>query len=281
MLRVLVTGGLGQLGRAVAAAATARGLTVTAMGAEELDITDPDAVLQTVRRLRPQWVINCAAYTDVDRAEAEPDAARAVNASGVEHLATACSEANALLVQISTDYVFPGTLRRPYREDDPTSPLGVYGRTKLEGERAARGCPHHLIVRTAWLYGHGGRNFVEAIRRQLARGVPELRVVDDQRGNPTYATDLAEAILDLAAAGARGTVHAAGEGTATWLEFAREIATLLGATVPLRAISTAEAGRPAPRPADSTLDTSQLQALIGRRLPPWRDGLRRYLAEGV
>ncbi len=274
---LLVTGGRGQLGRALQVAAASRGIPVTAPDLPELDITDPAAVHAAVRTVRPEAVINCAAYTDVDGAEAEPGRALEVNGIAVGHLAAACTEAGALLVQLSTDYVFSGELSRPYREEDPPAPLGAYGRSKLEGERRAAACPDHLVVRTAWLYGVGGRNFVEAIRRQIARGVGELRVVADQRGSPTYAADLAEAILDLVAAGARGVVHAVNEGFTTWHGFAEAIVEELGAGVPVRPITTAQLHRPAPRPASSALDTSRLAAILGRRMPPWRDALRRYL----
>jgi dTDP-4-dehydrorhamnose reductase len=183
----------------------------------------------------------------------------------------------ALLIQLSTDYVFAGDGSRPYTETDPVAPASAYGRSKLEGERLARTAHRHLIVRTAWLYGHGGANFVEAIRRQIEGGATALRVVADQVGSPTFCDDLAEALLDLVDADARGVVHAVNSGSTSWHGFAVEIARRLGAEVVVRAVTTADYPRPARRPANSVLDTSRLAAAIGRHLPVWQDALARYL----
>jgi len=273
---LLVTGSRGQLGRALLAAAAERGLDAVGHDLDTLDITDAEAVRSLVARLRPSVMINCAAMTAVDACEGREREAMVLNGEAVGNLAAACNAAGALLVQISTDYVFPGTAERPYREEDPTGPAGVYGRSKLLGERRAAEAREHLIVRTAWLFGEGN-NFVEAIRRQLENGAAVLRVVADQTGCPTSACDLAEAILDLTGAGARGIVHAVNEGMTTWHGFAVEIIRRLGYHTPVVPITTAEAGRPAPRPAWSVLDTARLEALIGRRLPPWEDALERYL----
>jgi len=273
---LLVTGSRGQLGKALLAEAEARGMDTEGHDVDTLDITNARAVDALVERLHPTILINCAAMTAVDACEEHESEAMALNGEAVGHLAAACDAVGALLVQVSTDYVFPGTAERPYREEDPTDPQGVYGRSKLLGERRASKAREHLIVRTAWLFGEGS-NFVEAIRRQLHRDAGELRVVADQTGCPTSACDLASAILDLVEAGARGIVHAVNEGRTTWHGFAVEIVRRLGYHTPVIPISTAEAGRPAPRPAWSVLDTTRLAALIGRRLPPWQDALSRYL----
>jgi dTDP-4-dehydrorhamnose reductase len=273
----LITGVYGQLGRALEAAAHRRGVEVEGHDLDTLDITDLRAVEAIVAELRPRAVINCAAYTAVDDCESDEHAAAAVNGSGVEHLAAACNVVGARLLQISTDYVFDGQAKRPYTETDPVGPTGAYGRSKLLGEEAARKADRHLIVRTAWLYGRGGRNFVEAIRRQLVDGADSLRVVADQIGSPTFCDDLAEALLDLEQRDAEGVVHAVNAGTTSWHGFAAEIARLLGFEVEVRAVSTSDYPRPAPRPAYSVLDTRRLRALIGHDLPPWQDALARYL----
>jgi dTDP-4-dehydrorhamnose reductase len=222
-------------------------------------------------------VVNCAAYTAVDDCEAQPELAMRVNGTAVGHLAAACDRAGARLVQVSTDYVFAGDGERPYREDDPVAPRSAYGRSKLRGEELAARAQQHLIVRTAWLYGHGGRHFVNAIRHQIDDGVRALRVVADQHGSPTFCDDLAEAIVDLVEVGATGVVHAVNAGGTSWHGFAEEIVRLVGAEVEVLPVTTSEYPRPAPRPAYSVLDTSRLERLLQRKMPPWQDGLRRYL----
>ncbi|MGV8041883.1 MAG: SDR family oxidoreductase [Thermoanaerobaculaceae bacterium] len=182
----------------------------------------------------------------------------------------------SVLVHLSTDYVFDGRPGRAWREDDPTGPLSAYGRSKLAGERVASLAAQHLIVRTAWLFGEGW-NFVEAIRKQLDAGRRELAVVSDQVGSPTLAVDLAEALVELLERSARGVVHAVNDGATSWHGFACEIVRLLGADAVVRAIRSDELGRPAPRPANSVLDTSRLRELLGHGLPPWQDALRRHL----
>jgi len=272
-----VTGSRGQLGRALERAAAARGDAFIGVDLPELNITDRAAVERAVAAARPDAIVNCAAFTGVDAAEAQEEAALAVNGTAVAHLARAADAAGAVLVQLSTDYVFDGTVETPYREGDPVNPLSAYGRTKLAGERAAAAAERRLVVRTAWLFGEGA-NFVGAIRRQLDAGVEELRVVADQVGCPTYAEDLAGAILGLLDAGALGTVHAVNSGSTTWFEFAREIVRRLGSGARVLPISTAEARRPAPRPMHSVLDTSRLREILGADLPSWQDALERYLA---
>jgi dTDP-4-dehydrorhamnose reductase len=273
----LITGSYGQLGRAVIAACAGRGIAVEGRDIDTLDITDPAAVAAWVESTRPKAVINCAAYTAVDDCESHEDEAMATNATAVGHLAAACNRFGATLVQVSTDYVFDGRGTRPYREDDPVAPTTAYGRTKLRGEELARTAASHLVLRTAWLFGHGGRHFVGAIRDQIEKGNPRLRVVSDQLGSPTFCDDLAEALLDLLQSGATGTVHGVNEGSTSWHGFACEIARLLGAAVEVEPVTTAEFPRPAARPAYSVLDTKRLVSLIGRPMPPWHDALARYL----
>ena len=278
MADMLVTGVYGQLGRALERIAINRGFGVTGHDFDTLDICDPVAVGEAVGRTRPDAVVNCAAYTAVDDCETDEATALAVNGAAVGYLASACNDVGARLVHISTDYVFAGDGRRPYKETDPVAPAGVYGRTKLEGELMARRAEQHLIVRTAWLYGHGGGNFVEAIRRQIDGGAASLRVVADQIGSPTYCDDLATALVDLVASEASGVVHGTNDGATSWHGFAVEIARLLGSEIPVAPVTTAEFPRPAPRPAYSVLDGSRMQTLIGRALPSWQDALARYLA---
>jgi dTDP-4-dehydrorhamnose reductase len=276
-VRLFVTGSRGQLGRALQRTAAAGGHEYIGRDLPELDITDATAVRDAVAEARPDAVINCAAYTAVDAAEADEARALAVNGGAVAGLAAVADEAGALLVQISTDFVFDGASKRPYREDDPPHPLSAYGRTKLAGERGAELARRHLIVRTAWLFGDGA-NFVEAIHRQLDAGASELRVVGDQRGCPTYAVDLAGALLRLLEAGASGVVHVVNQGQASWFEFAVEIVRQLGAAAEVVPISTADAARPAPRPAYSVLDASRFRGIVGADLPSWQDALARRLA---
>ncbi len=275
-MRVLVTGCRGQLGRALAGAAAARGDDAVGVDLPDFDVTDEAMVGALLRDVRPHWVVNAAAFTAVDEAERREAEAAAVNATAVEYLVAAADAVGAGLVHVSTDYVFDGLGRRPYREDDPVAPRSAYGRTKLAGERAAARGRRVLIARTAWLYGEGA-NFVAAIRRQIDAGTSTLRVVADQRGCPTSAVDLAAALLALADADARGLVHVVNAGSATWHELACEIVRLLGAPVEVEAVTTGEMPRPAPRPAYSVLDTTRLATLLGRALPPWQDALARYL----
>jgi dTDP-4-dehydrorhamnose reductase len=277
MVDMLITGVYGQLGQAVERLARQRGLTTAGCDVDTLDIRDPVAVSGLVSRFAPRSVVNCAASTAVDDCEADEHTATAVNGTAVGHLAAACNATGALLVQLSTDYVFDGTGTVPYLESDPVAPASAYGRSKLQGERLASTATRHLIVRTAWLYGHGGRNFVEAIRRQIDGGAASLRVVADQHGNPTFCDDLASALLDLIAAGAGGIVHAVNTGTTTWCGFAQEIVRLLGAGVVIEPVTTSDYPRPARRPPYSALDTTRLATVIGRRMPPWQDALARYL----
>jgi len=277
MTDLLVTGAYGQLGSALVRIARGRGLGAASHDLDTLDIGDPAAVTSLVETLRPALLVNCAAFTAVDDCELDEETAVAVNGTAVGHLADACNSTGTRLFHISTDYVFAGDGDRTYLESDPPAPASAYGRSKLEGERMALRADRHLIVRTAWLYGHGGRNFVEAIRRQIHGGATELRVVVDQVGSPTFCDDLAVALLDLADTDADGIVHAANSGHTSWHGFAMEIARRLGADVAIQPVTTSDYPRPAPRPSYSVLDTSRLAGLIGHELPSWQDALARYL----
>jgi dTDP-4-dehydrorhamnose reductase len=277
MVDLLITGTHGQLGRALQRIAPGRGLQVVGHDIDTLDICDPAAVEEMVHALRPTTVVNCAAMTAVDACETDPGSALQINGDAVGHLASACNMAAARLVQISTDYVFAGDGHQPYTEADPPAPISAYGRSKLRGEKLAASAHEHLIVRTAWLYGRGGRNFVETIRGQLQSGANQLRVVADQVGSPTFCDDLADALLDLEQIAATGIVHCVNSGTTSWHGFAVEIVRLSGADAEVQPVTTAEYPRPAPRPTNSALDTARLTSLTGRPMPQWRDALARYL----
>ena len=275
--KVLITGVHGQLGRALAGACANRGVDFDGRDIDTLDITDCEAVSTWIERSNPSAVINCAAFTAVDSCETEEETALKVNGTAVGHLAGACNTAEARLVQISTDYVFEGNADRPYREDDSPAPISAYGRTKLRGEELAARAERHLVVRTAWLYGHGGRNFVEAIRGQINGGAKTLKVVADQRGNPTFCDDLAGAVLDLIEADVNGILHVVNSGETTWHGFAVAITKQTGGDVEVLRVKTGKFQSPAPRPAYSVLDTTRLSGVLGRPMPPWEDALARYL----
>lgn len=274
-MRVLITGADGQLGHELQRALQGHELVLAIW--PQFDVLKPDAE-QFITDARPQVVIHAAAYTDVERAEREPDLAMAVNGEGTDRVASACATAGARLLYISTDYVFDGRKMTPYLEADPTNPLSSYGRSKLEGERRALGrCPEALVVRTSWLYGPQGKNFVKTIMR-LAAERPELRVVADQRGCPTHAGDLAEALKQILDLDIRGIGHATGSGECTWHEFACAIVALMGSHTPVHPITTAESGSIVPRPRYSVLGNRVL-AGAGVTLPHWRAALTRYMTD--
>lgn len=278
-LRWLVTGAGGMVGQDVCDALTACGETLLPLTKSELDITDAPAVRDVVRRARPDVIINCAAYTKVDDAETNEHLAAAINGSAVEFLAGAANDVDALLVQISTDFVFDGSKRTPYEVNDPRSPLSAYGRSKLIGEQAASAARRHVVLRTAWLFGVHGPNFVEAIRNQLRRGTNPLRVVNDQRGRPTYTPHLADAIMRVARiahddANARGILHYADTPECTWFDFARAI---VGEQATVNPVASDAFPRPAKRPAYSVLSTERYERLTGVPPESWEEGLREYL----
>jgi dTDP-4-dehydrorhamnose reductase len=275
-MKLLVTGAAGMLGRDVMLAAGNAGHDVVGFGRAELDITDPAALAKKFDLERPDVVINCAAWTDVDGAEAAEEAAFAVNGTGAGNVAAAAAEVGASVVYVSSDYIFDGVKGAPYVESDQPAPLSAYGRTKLAGEEATVAAnKRHFVVRSAWLFGVGGPNFVETMLR-LASSGNEVLVVRDQVGSPTYTWHLAYGIVRLIEGIEFGIHHMAAAGQCSWYEFAREIFEQAKVECKVLSITTEEFGRPAPRPPFSAL-TSQREHAI--RLPSWQDGLAGYLAQ--
>ncbi|HZS11171.1 MAG TPA: dTDP-4-dehydrorhamnose reductase [Nitrospirales bacterium] len=277
-MRIFLTGADGQLGHELQRVLRDDELLLGIW--PKFDVRE-DAAVERIVAARPGVVIHTAAYTDVDGAEREPETAWAINAEGTERVARAAAKAGARLITLSTDYVFDGRETRPYTEEDPPNPLNAYGRSKLEGERRAlAACSRTLVVRTAWLYGRHGKNFVTSIMRQASSGIP-LRVVVDQRGCPTAAPDLAEAISYLLRrTNAAGILHAVGAGDCTWHEFAEAIVQDMGVRTPVMAIRSEELSRPAVRPAYAVLSIDRLAA-AGYAMPPWRESLTRFIKEQV
>ncbi len=248
---------------------------------DEVDIRDADSVRRCLNESKPEMVVNAAGYTDVDGAEKNQEMAFAVNTLGAKNVALAAKESGAGSIYFSTDYVFGGLKREPYKEDDKTSPQGIYARSKLEGEIGVREAdPESLIIRTAWLFGKNGRNFVDTIIR-LADQKDRLEVVDDQRGSPTWTVHLSIAVEELIGVQASGVVHVTNSGEVTWCEFAKKILEKVGKNIPVAPITTAKLNRPAPRPAYSVLDTSRYRRLTGHEMPHWEKGLDGYLKERV
>jgi dTDP-4-dehydrorhamnose reductase len=276
-MRLLVTGALGMLGHRVMADARARGWEAIGVDLPEGDLTDPAVAQDLIEEHAPEAVVHCAAFVDVDGAEANEAAALAVNADASANVAAAAAMLNARIVAVSTDYVFDGTLTdRPYVESDPTAPLGAYGRTKLAGEIAIAGHnPDHAIARTAWLFGVGGKNFCDTMLN-AATTRDEVAVVTDQVGSPTWTGHLSPALLDLAAAGAVGVFHTAGGGQCSWHELTVELYRAAGLSTRVNETTAAEFQRPAPRPAWSVLATERDET---PRLPSWQDGVAEYLSE--
>ena len=274
-MRILITGAQGQLGHALQQALSGEDIILKDL--PEFDLTQSDSESQIVAA-RPSVILHVGAYTNVDGAEREPDRALAVNAQGTTVVARAAATVDARLIYLSTDYVFDGTKSIPYREEDPPYPINVYGQSKREGEIAAlTGCPNTLVVRTAWLYGHAGNNFVKTIMR-LAGEKPFLEVVGDQRGCPTNADDLALVLKDLLKSDLRGICHVTNTGDCTWHEFAQAIVSLMDLSIPVRPITTAQAGRLARRPAYSVLAQGRL-GTVRALLPHWQDALARFMKE--
>ncbi len=254
--------------------------TVTCVDVAEFDITDADLCSEAIRSAKPAVVVNCAAYTDVDGAESNAGRAHAVNATGAGNVARAAARVGATIVQMSTDYVFDGAKAAPYDVDDKPAPLNVYGASKLAGERAVMASgARWLIVRTSWLYGHDGPNFVETIiRAGTERGV--LEVVDDQIGAPTNVRDLAVIIRELADGQAEGIVHATNAGSTSWFGFARAIVEAAGLPdVTVDAVGSEAFPRPAARPKNSVLSLESLRSVLGWEPRPWLEAVREYIAE--
>ena len=286
---ILVTGANGQLGSELMRRASRFDVTAEGLSSRQLDITDARAVRQTVLESGATVVVNAAAYTAVDKAESEEARAFAVNRDGTANLAAACAEADIPFIHVSTDYVFDGTKNTAYTEADPVHPASVYGASKEAGEQALRTTwPRHIILRTAWVYSVFGNNFVKTMLR-LARERDSLRVVADQRGCPTAAGDIAEAILSIVQrinGGSDiewGTYHYCGAGSTTWHGFAETIVQLaapaLGRTIPVVPITTADYPTPAKRPVNSVLDCSKIQDRLGIQPRPWRESLQEVMTE--
>jgi dTDP-4-dehydrorhamnose reductase len=271
-LRILLTGATGQVGWELRSTLAPLG-EVRAFDRYGLDLADTPQLVAAVRALQPALIVNAAAYTAVDKAESERDAAFAVNATAPRVLAEEAKRIGAFLLHYSTDYVFDGEKAAPYLEDDAPHPVSVYGASKLAGEQAIRasGC-RHLILRTSWVYGPRGRNFYLTMRR-LAAERPELRVVDDQVGAPTSSLAIARATAELAGKGAHGLYHMAAAGSTSWCGFARAILEREGSATPVTPIRTEDYPTPARRPRNSRLDCSRLRADWGVALAPWEDQL--------
>lgn len=278
-MKILVTGGSGQLGWDVCRELERRGMEYTAPSSREMDITDAAAVREQICAYRPAAVIHCAAWTAVDAAEDEPEQAFAVNGGGTRNIALACRETGAKMLYISTDYVFPGTGTRFYEPDDPTGPVNVYGKSKLAGELAVKEClEKYFIVRTSWVFGEHGNNFVKTMLR-LAETRSEVSVVCDQIGSPTYTADLAPLLCDMAETEKYGKYHAANEGICSWAEFAEEIFRISGKDVKVNHIVTSEYPAKARRPRNSRLSKQCLAERGFQPLPPWRSAVIRLLSQ--
>lgn len=281
MTTVLLTGAAGQVGHAAAQASWGPDVTLVACDRHGLDITVADEIRARVGEVRPDVIVNAAAYTAVDAAEDEPALAALVNDVAVGHLADAANAAGARLIHLSTDYVFNGTKSGWYVETDPIDPMGVYGRTKAAGEAQARRADRHLVLRTSWVYGAHGHNFVRTMRR-LGTERDRLGVVDDQQGCPTAAGDIAAAIVDLVIGhpDLDGLFHLASPTDTTWYGFARHILDdRIAQGLRLDPIATTDYPTPAARPANSRLDSSRLAGIRGEPLPDWHDSLTTVLAE--
>jgi dTDP-4-dehydrorhamnose reductase len=278
---ILITGGGGMLGHALADLLISRGCRPISPTHQELDIADQSALKKTFADHKPTLVLNCAAFTKVDLCEQEKEKAYAINGHAVGHLASLCRASKAPLVHVSTDFVFDGSLRRPYLPTDPVNPLSAYGKSKLLGEQELqKNAPARwLIVRTAWVYGRHGANFPRTMVQAAQAGRP-LSVINDQVGAPTYAVDLATAILDLLDSGAAGLWHVTNSGHTTWYDFARAALEEFGLPTEITPLTSSEWAQKRPtsalRPSYSILDLEPLHRQIGKSMRPWRDALADY-----
>lgn len=285
-MKYLITGVSGQLGYDVKRDLLERGVSendISSPRTAEMDITDRQAVENYVENFRPDVIIHCAAYTNVDGAESDPEVCQKVNVEGTKHLVEAAKQVNAKLIYISTDYVFNGESSEPYEVESQADPQSVYGATKYEGELAVQSYPKHFIVRISWVFGINGHNFVKTMIK-VSKGREVVSVVDDQIGSPTYTVDLAKFLIDLSKSDKYGTYHATNEGFCSWADFTEEIYRLAGITTKVNHVSTDEyikiAGRPqAKRPHYSKLSKKVLEENGFTRLPSWQDATRRYIAE--
>lgn len=271
-----MTGANGQLGMCLRDEAAKTPFEWVWTDVAELDITSREAVAALFASQKPDWVVNCAAYTAVDKAESEPEKAELLNATAVGILASEAAKIGAGIVQISTDYVFAGNNPQPLTEDEPTAPVSVYGRTKLAGERAAETNPQHVIIRTSWLYSVYGNNFVKTMRR-LGAERSEISVVSDQWGSPTSAHDLAKAILEAIEHPVYGVFHFSNEGVTSWALFAQEIMSLSGLTCTVNPITTAEYPTAATRPEYSLLSKQKFSDTYRAMIPEWESSLEQVI----
>ena len=280
-MRCLITGAGGLLGSSLSTVMDRRGMEYKALARSDLDVTDRYATKRCITAENSDVVFHCAALTDVDTAESEPNASFGVNAAGASNVAEACKAVESRMVFFSTDYVFDGAKRSPYSPHDEPDPLSVYGESKLAGENLviASGVDL-LLIRTSWLYGVVGENFVRSVIQHAREGTV-LRLVDDQMGSPTWAEHVAEVTLDLVSQCASGTYHVSNQGEASWYDLGLEILSICGLHCEIKPISTEDWGAPAPRPCYSVLDSSNAEAILGRRMTPWRDALKRFLEEGL
>lgn len=284
-MRILVTGASGQLGHEIVRKCLQHGHEVVSPDPQELDFMFPDQVASRVREIQAHWVVNCAAYTQVDRAESEPEQAYTANRDSAGHLAAAVAAYGGRLLHLSTDFVFDGRQSTPYCEDDTPNPLSVYGRSKREGEQAVLAAlPEAIVLRTAWVYGVQGHNFVKTMLKAAAQGKP-LRVVYDQTGSPTWAADIATAVTALVENDAQGMFHFTSAGSTTWHGFATAIlfeAAQLGfdvQTETVEPIPSSAYPTAAARPAYSVLDTRKIEPYLSAPIPQWRASLIHMLKE--
>lgn len=277
-MKIVVTGASGQLGTDVMLRLKEIGAAAVAADISVLDITDREAVESFIAREKPDGVIHCAAYTNVDNAESEREKCRLINEKGTKNIAAACEKHGAKLLYISTDYVFDGRGNEPFETDSPTAPCNFYGETKLGGERAAAICTRLFIVRISWVFGKNGKNFVKTMLC-LSKERDEIRVVDDQVGTPTYTEDLAVLLCNMISTEKYGVYHATNEGVCSWAQFASEIMKLSDSETKIIPISSKEYPSPAARPANSRLSKASLDLAGFERLPAWQDALKRFLLQ--
>lgn len=278
-MKILVTGYSGQLGYDVVLEGKKRGFDMIGVGHKELDITQEEQVRNYIHTVKPGVVIHCAAYTAVDNAEDNKDVCFDVNVNGTKNLAASAKSMDAKFIYISTDYVFEGTGTEPFTEEDAANPVGYYGITKYEGEKAVQSLlDKYFIIRISWVFGINGNNFIKTMLR-LAETRKELNVVGDQYGSPTYTFDLAKLLLDMAETEKYGVYHASNEGFTTWADFAKEIFQVAGKAVKVNSITTEEYPTKAVRPKNSRMSKDKLEKNGFTRLPAWQDALTRYIAE--
>ncbi|HCW77648.1 MAG TPA: dTDP-4-dehydrorhamnose reductase [Gemmatimonadetes bacterium] len=279
---LLVTGGTGLLGSAVVRAAEERNWKVTAPSHSEMDVVDLESCVRVIKSKAPDCVIHCAAFTEVDKAEMEPERAMRVNRDGSANVARAAVLAGSDIVHISTDYVFDGRAKSPYGTDEPVSPLGVYATSKVAAETAVieetSGLVSLLIVRTGWLYGGGRRDFVDKVLESGEAG-EDLQIVDDQRGCPTWTCNAAESVLDLIDLEMSGIMNVRDAGQTTWCEFARAVLGMAGISSTVEGVSSRSFGAPARRPSYSVLDLADTELALQRKMMPWRKALRLYMSK--